>query len=100
MKLRAHNTWYKEGTYFVVKFDAPTTSLEYLKDEFKRDIDLVKANIVKCEESANFNCTLDEELKPPAYRNDVHKLIEEGRKHVRPTYKQNSPGFDFFPFQK
>nr|CAG4649833.1 EOG090X0IQO [Scapholeberis mucronata] len=100
LKLRAHSAWHREGTYFLIKFDAPSASIDLLKDEFKRDIDLIRAFVVRCEKPVSFQCTLEEELQPPAYRADVQKLIEEGRKHIGQTYKQNSPGFDYFPFQK
>ena len=99
-RMKAHNTWHKEGTYFVMKFDAPSATIEILTDEFKRDIDLIRSHVVKLEERAKEECTLEEELQPPAYRKDVQKLLEEGRKSVRPMYKQNTPGFDYYPFQK
>nr|CAG4651477.1 EOG090X0IQO [Simocephalus serrulatus] len=99
-RMKAHNIWHKEGTYFVMKFDAPSSALDNLRDEFRRDIDLIRSQVYRCEEPAKFECTLEEELQPAAYRKDVQKLIEEGKRNVKPMYKQNSPGFDYFPFQK
>lgn len=99
-KMKSHNAWHRKGTYFVMKFDAPSSSIEILSDEFQRDIDLIRSNIVKVEKPNKSECTLEEEMQPPAYRKDVQKLIEEGRKTIRPMYQQNSPGFDFNPFQK
>lgn len=99
-RMKAHNVWHKEGTYFVMKFDAPSSAIETLRDEFRRDIDLIRSQVVKCEEPVKFECTLEEELLPPAYRKDVQKLIDEGKKIVKPMFKQNTPGFDYFPFQK
>ncbi|KAI9555716.1 hypothetical protein GHT06_018231 [Daphnia sinensis] len=99
-KMKAHNVWHREGTYFVMKFDAPSSAIENLNDEFKRDIDLIRSHVVRCEEPVKHECTLEEEMKPPAYRKDVQQLIEEGRKVIRHKFKQNTPGFDFYPFQK
>nr|CAG4646708.1 EOG090X0IQO [Macrothrix elegans] len=99
-RMKAHNVWHTEGNYFIMKFDAPSSSLEILNDELRRDIDLVRSHVVKLEEPVKFECTLEEESKPPAYRKSVQKLIEEGRKVERPMYKQNTPGFDYYPFQK
>jgi small subunit ribosomal protein S6 len=99
-KIRAHTQWHREGTYFLMKFDAPSSAVEHLNDEFKRDIDLIRTHVVKCEEPVKQECTLEEELKSPAYRKDVQQLVEESRKTVRKQFKQNSPGFDYYPFQK
>ena len=99
-KMKAHTHWHREGTYFLMKFDAPSAAVENLKDEFKRDIDLIRTYVVRCEEPMKNECTLEEELKSPAYRDDVKKLIEQGRKIVRNQFKQNTPGFDYYPFQK
>jgi len=41
-------------------------------------------------------CTLEEELKPPAYRQDVKKMIEEGRKHER--HFEFKTGLTYNPF--
>nr|CAG4648388.1 EOG090X0IQO [Moina brachiata] len=99
-KMKAHNVWHREGIYFLMQFDAPTPALEVVRDELRRDIDLIRSQVIKLEEQKKFECTLEEEQKPPAYRRSVQKLIEEGRKTVRPMYKQNSPGFNYYPFQK
>ena len=83
-----------------MKFDAPTASMDIVMDELRRDIDLIKSNLFKQTEKVKFECTLDEELQPPAYREDVKKLIEEGKRVIKPGYQQKSPGFDYYPFQK
>ena len=48
----------------------------------------------------SFECTLEEEMQPPAYRKDVEKLIQEGRKQKQTFYQQRTPGYDYYPFQK
>nr|CAG4635191.1 EOG090X0IQO [Alona affinis] len=103
-KMRAHNQIHREGTYFVMNFDIPSSSLDTLRDELHRDIDLVRFLVSKEEglTSKPFECTLEEELQPPAYRKDVQKMIEEGQKQVRRQggYNRNTPGFDYYPFQR
>nr|CAG4649000.1 EOG090X0IQO [Polyphemus pediculus] len=99
-RIKAHNVMHKEGNYFVMKFDAPTSSVSSMSDAFKRDIDIVKQIVFKQEQQSTFECTLDEEMKPPAYRKDVEKLVEEGRVIKRPMYNQNTPGINYYPFQK
>lgn len=83
-----------------MKFDAPTSSMDIVLDELRRDIDLIRSNIFKQNEKVKFECTLHEELQPPAYREDVKKLIEEGKRVITPGYQQKSPGFNYYPFQK
>lgn len=77
--------------------------MDTVADELRRDIDMVRYHIIKRDTNpvpAGYECTLEEELQPPAYRKDVQKLIEEGKKKEKPGYKQNSPGFDYYPFQR
>lgn len=57
-----------------------------LKDWYKRDIDIVRTLIVKQEEPAPVECTLEEELQPAAYREDVRKLLEEGKLNKRKLF--------------
>ena len=98
--MKAHNVAHKEGNFFLIKFDAPANSIATLYDSFKRDIDIIKPNITKQEKMQKIECTLEEEMQPVAYRKDVQKLIEEGRKIKKPMYRQRTPGLDYYPFQK
>lgn len=52
--------------YEDLRHDTETIRVFYLKKE---------ANL-----SENYECTLEDELKPPVFRPSVQKLIEEGRK--------------------
>jgi len=99
-RMRAHNVWHKEGTQFIMKFDAPTNSIVNLNDAFKRDIDIIRQSFVKFDKVSHFDCTLGEEMQAPAYRKDVEELIKEGRKEKKPFYQQRTPGYDYYPFQK
>nr|CAG4645256.1 EOG090X0IQO [Leptodora kindtii] len=99
-RMRAHNAWHREGSYFVMKFDSPPSAIATLTDNMRRDIDIIRQGVFKKEGGQQFKCTLEEELKPPAYRKDVEQLVKEGRKVERPMFRRNAPGFDFNPFQK
>nr|CAG4638849.1 EOG090X0IQO [Cyclestheria hislopi] len=99
-KMSAHNLVHREGTYFVMKFDSSPNSIEELSDALLRDVDIIRPVIIRLDPPKKFECTLEEELQPPAYRKDVKKLIEEGRKIQEPMFKARTPGFDYYPFQK
>ena len=99
-RMKGNNMWHKEATYFLIQFDAPSAAMEQVADAVRRDIDVIRPHFFKMEPKTLFSCTLEEELKPPAYRKDVEDLIQEGRR-TKPTYfKRNIPGIDYNPFQK
>ncbi|XP_046399209.1 probable 28S ribosomal protein S6, mitochondrial [Ischnura elegans] len=97
-KMRSHGIVHKKASYFVFKFDGPPNCLKYLNEEYERDVDVVRRRIFKVEADQTPECTLGEEMKPPPYRLEVQKMIEEGRKKEK-KFKYNS-GFDYYPFQK
>nr|CAG4652318.1 EOG090X0IQO [Triops cancriformis] len=99
-RINAHGLHHTEGTYFLMEFDAPPTTIEDLKDVCVRDVDIIRPSISKITKRSQFLCTLDEELQPPAYRKDVEKLIEEGRKERKPMFQRRTPNIDYYPFQK
>ncbi|XP_013781081.1 probable 28S ribosomal protein S6, mitochondrial [Limulus polyphemus] len=82
-RMRVHNHSHTEGSYFLFKFDAPTNTLTNLHDSFLRDIDILRPSISKVE-PVNFpeECTLEEELQPPAYRKSVEVLLKQDRKKI------------------
>jgi len=65
-----------------------------LRDEFKRDIDVIRAGFTPADPPKPFDCTLEEELKPPAYRADVAKLIYTGKKKDGPFDPQIGLPYD------
>nr|CAG4650629.1 EOG090X0IQO [Sida crystallina] len=99
-RIRSTNGWHRDGTYFVIKFDAPPSAMEQVTDAVKRDIDIIRPAVFKMEKQSLPGCMLEEELKPPAYRKDVEELIKEGRKIKEPLFKRNIPGINHNPFQK
>ncbi|XP_071449288.1 small ribosomal subunit protein bS6m [Hetaerina americana] len=97
-KMRNHGMVHKQASYFIFRFDGPSSCIKYLTEEYDRDLDVVRQRIFKVEADKTPECTLDEEMKPPPYRLEVQQMIEEGRKKEK-KFQYNS-GFDYYPFQK
>ncbi|KAG5680135.1 hypothetical protein PVAND_009660 [Polypedilum vanderplanki] len=88
------------GSAFIVTFDVSPKKLDDLLEEYTRDVDILKRSIFKIEdEPQKIECTLDEELKPPAYRKEVINMMEKAAKGQKEKYPQNT-GLNYYPFQK
>lgn len=101
-KISEHGLVHKTGSSFVIKFDSPPTAILDLKEEYGRDVDIIRRHIFKLEEETleeKKPCTLHEELLPPAYRKEVIEMINLGKKNQKPKYPQNT-GLSYYPFQK
>lgn len=101
-KTSAHNLVHREANFMVFKIDTPTQILNDLKEEYSRDVDIIRQRIFKLQEQNDHSCTLETELLPPAYREEVQKMIEVGKTQINPfTHKFNyNSGLDYYPFQK
>lgn len=101
-KTSAHGLVHKEANYFLFKIDSPTRAVADLKEEYSRDVDIVRQRVFRVVENDQHNCTLETELLPPAYREEVQKMIDIGKTQVnRFTYKfKYNSGLDYYPFQK
>lgn len=101
-KSSAHGIVHKEANYFLIKMDTATKAVMDLREEYSRDVDVIRQRIYRSQEPADAICTLEEELLPPAYREEVQKMIEVGKTQVnRFTYKfKYNSGLDYYPFQK
>ncbi|XP_055843017.1 probable 28S ribosomal protein S6, mitochondrial [Episyrphus balteatus] len=98
-KISEHGLVHREGNYFAIQFDTAPTKIVDLNEEYGRDIDIIRRHIFKLEEPKAVECTLHEELQPPAYRKDVQKMIEIAKRKQKKKYDYNS-GLDYYPFQK
>lgn len=98
-KISEHGLVHREASYFIVRFDAPPRMIASLKEEYGRDIDIVRRNILKLEPEPPFQCTLDQELQPPAYRKEVIEMVAQAKKRDKKPYDHRS-GLDYYPFQK
>ncbi|KAL0839589.1 hypothetical protein ABMA28_016278 [Loxostege sticticalis] len=102
-KTSSHGLVHREANYFVLKVDTATQAVADLKEEYSRDVDIIRQRVYKVQdETENSACTLEEEMLPPAYREDVQKMIKIGKTQVnRFTYKfKYNSGLDYYPFQK
>ncbi|KAG6463360.1 probable 28S ribosomal protein S6, mitochondrial [Manduca sexta] len=101
-KTSSHGLVHREANYFIFKISTPTQSMADLREEYSRDVDIIRQRVFKAAENNNSTCTLEEELLPPAYREEVQKMIEIGKTQVNPfTYKfKYNSGLDYYPFQK
>lgn len=98
-KTSVHGVVYRHASYFIMEFHIPPNSIEDLKEEYSRDVDIIRRRIYKKTEPDTEECTLDEEMKPPPYRKAVQKLLEEAKKKEKPKYDHRT-GLDYYPFQK
>ncbi|CAH0397471.1 unnamed protein product [Chilo suppressalis] len=101
-KTSAHGLVHREANYFVFKVDTASQAVSDLKEEYSRDVDIIRQRVFKVPTENQDACTLQEEILPPAYRKDVQKMIEIGKTQVnRFTYKfKYNSGLDYYPFQK
>lgn len=98
-KVSIHGLVNREGHAFTYKFDIPPNYLQDINEEYGRDVDIVKRFIFREETSMTFNCTLEDELKPPAYRKEVIEMMRIAKKSEKGKYSLNT-GLDYYPFQK
>ncbi|CAH2000468.1 unnamed protein product [Acanthoscelides obtectus] len=99
-KISVHGVVYNKADYFLFEFNAPPSSIASLFDEYIRDVDVVRRRLYKKTEPVGFECTLDNEMKPPPYRNDVLNLIEQAKSQQgKPKFEYNT-NLDHYPFQK
>ncbi|XP_023019351.2 mitochondrial ribosomal protein S6 [Leptinotarsa decemlineata] len=98
-KTSAHGVAYNRASYFMFEFNVPPTRIDQLLDEYSRDIDVIRRRIYKKTEQEPFECTLEDELKPPPYRADVQELLKIAKKSEKPKFNYNT-GLDYYPFQK
>lgn len=71
---------YHEGSYFLYHISIGTSKMRNLKPELKLEVDLLNASVQLADESKireDYNCTLEEELLPPAFRKSVRPLLDD-----------------------
>lgn len=70
------------SSYFVYHLDLSWNTLAKVHEDCLHDNDMIRAFYVEKKPNImdSYTCTLEEELKPPALRQSVSKLIQEGRK--------------------
>lgn len=77
----------------------PPLVLADLNEEYLRDVDILRQSIFKIKEDEPIACTLETEMKTPAYREDVRKLLKLSKKKEKKYWLPQS-GIDYYPFQR
>ncbi|XP_035225986.1 probable 28S ribosomal protein S6, mitochondrial [Stegodyphus dumicola] len=75
---------YTRGSYFIFKTVAAPRIFEEIVNECKQDVDLLRHGFY-CVPTDVPECTLQEEMQPPALRKSVQQLLEDGKKHKDQT---------------
>lgn len=101
-KISSKGLVHREANYFMFLFDIQTNALGEIKGEYKRDVDIVRHTFFLKNKDRSFDCKLDAEIQPPAYREDVKEMIKKGKTQQNPftkKFRYNS-GLTYYPFQK
>ena len=74
------------SSFFLYHFDTSPPIVRKIQEDCRRDNETIRAYYVKKEKNLpdGYECTLDDEMKPPAMRPSVRNLIEQGRKKKTP----------------
>lgn len=77
---QADNCRYNEGSYFLYYMSLGSSKLRNLNPELKLEMDILNYSINLANESKipeDYQCTLEEELLPPAFRKSVRPLLDD-----------------------
>lgn len=98
-KISKNRQPYREAEQIIFKFDVSSQMQADLKEEVDLDVDVVRCKIFPITESVELKCTLEDELKPVAYREDVKKLLELQDKSKKKQWMPQM-GIEYYPFQR
>lgn len=98
-KISKNRQPYREAEQIIFKFDASSQVQDDLKEEVDLDVDVVRCKIFPVEQPKEFECTLEAELQPVAYREDVQKLLQLQEKTKKKRW-QPQMGIEYYPFQR
>lgn len=82
-----------------MKLDVAPKHIQDIQEEYQRDVDILRRSFFKVEEAEKVECTLQDELQPPAYRKEVIEMMNIAKKNQKEKYPQNT-GLKYYPFQK
>ncbi|XP_077291060.1 mitochondrial ribosomal protein S6 [Arctopsyche grandis] len=101
-KISCTDSQHREAHYFIIKFDSNIKMISRLRDEYNRDVDVVRQQFYKVRDERAISCELEKESQPPAYREEVQEMMKQGKKQQNPfTYKfKYNSGMTHYPFQK
>ncbi|KAL8570935.1 hypothetical protein ACOMHN_023607 [Nucella lapillus] len=82
-KMSNHGQRHTIGSYFLVQFDSPTSTLPEVKDELRRDVDIVRHNIFSAENEVVRPC-----LRGPCQFGELPNPDHERRVWKKRTLKK------------
>lgn len=98
-KISKNQQPYREAEHLIFKLDVSAQVQDDMKEEINLDVDVIRCNIYAVHEPREFDCTLEDELKPVSYREDVKKLLELQQKNKKKTWLPQM-GIEYYPFQR
>ncbi|XP_015929979.1 small ribosomal subunit protein bS6m [Parasteatoda tepidariorum] len=87
-----------KGHQFIFYFMGSMNSFKNVDDICKRDLDLLRFGFANAYKDLNQDCSLQEELLPPAYRESVQKMMNQGRRYKQLTKRhyKHERDYSFF----
>lgn len=98
-KISKNRQPYREAEQIVFKFDVSSQVRDDLKEEVDLDVDVVRCKIFNVQPPQEIECTLEQELQPVAYREDVKKLLHMQEKAKKKKWLPQM-GIEYYPFQR
>lgn len=98
-KLSKNRMPYREAEQVIFKFDVSAQLTEDLQEEIDLDVDVVRCKIFPVIEPKPYECTLEKELQPVSYREDVQKLLKLQEKGKKKRWMPQM-GIEYYPFQR
>jgi len=91
-----------KGTYAQFYFVAPTEKVPDIKKGVRYDPEVLRSNVFSVKPFQDTECSLEEELKPPALRKNVQQMIQEAddREPIEVKVKRFDPrtNLGYYPF--
>jgi len=96
---------HSKGNYFMLKCDIKSSQAAVVLDELNRDQDLLRRFLVGSEREAGEEtpppCTLEDELKTPANRPSIQRLVDMGKTAPKYTHVwDDRTSLGYYPFKK
>lgn len=89
---------YREANRILFTFDLPFVHLRDLKDEYVRNVDIIRKAIHEIKQPVDIECTMYKDMIEPAYREDVQKMLKMSKKKEKKYWLPNT-GIDYYPFR-
>lgn len=98
-KISKNRQPYREAEQIIYTFDVGAKVRSDLLEEVNLDVDVVRCKIFPQQQHIENKCTLEEEMKPVAYREDVQELLRLQEKNQKKKWSPQM-GIEFYPFQR